>query len=297
MKFIIIILPILIGAFIGYCTNYIAIKMLFHPRREIRLFGMKLPFTPGVIPKNRGRIARAAGAAISERLVTKDALTAELKKSEIKNSIVDGLMSVIDRPDESIGDITEKLIAQDAAEMFSNVGDTITCKVTDALGKLDFTSIISEIAGSVLMEKLQGTMMAMFINESTISSIVAPVGEYVEQYIERNGYVIIYPMVEDEINKTIEMTPDEALKNLGLLGGTSSVRVAVENAYDRLADRIIGDAAGKFNVSGLVEDKINEMNVEELEDMVLSVMKNELQMVINLGAVIGAIIGILNIFI
>ena len=39
------------------------------------------------------------------------------------------------------------------------------------------------------------------------------------------------------------------------------------------------------------------MDVRELEDLVLSVMKNELQAVINLGALIGAVIGTVNIFI
>ena len=41
----------------------------------------------------------------------------------------------------------------------------------------------------------------------------------------------------------------------------------------------------------------HEMDVRELEELVLSVMKNELQTVVNLGAVIGAIIGAVNIFI
>ncbi|MCF0122932.1 MAG: DUF445 family protein, partial [Ruminiclostridium sp.] len=44
-------------------------------------------------------------------------------------------------------------------------------------------------------------------------------------------------------------------------------------------------------------DKVNSMSVEQLEDLVMSVMKNELQAIINLGALIGAVIGIINIFI
>ena len=39
------------------------------------------------------------------------------------------------------------------------------------------------------------------------------------------------------------------------------------------------------------------MHVEELEALTMSVMKQELQAVINLGALIGAIIGIINVFI
>ena len=46
-----------------------------------------------------------------------------------------------------------------------------------------------------------------------------------------------------------------------------------------------------------MEAKINSMDVKELEDLVMSVMKNELQTVVNLGALIGAIIGAVNILI
>ena len=46
----------LVGAVIGYFTNFIAVKMLFFPKREIRVFGKRLPFTPGAIPKGKERL-------------------------------------------------------------------------------------------------------------------------------------------------------------------------------------------------------------------------------------------------
>ena len=66
----------MIGALIGYCTNYIAVKMLFHPYKEVKLFGLTLPFTPGVIPKNKPRLARAIGRAVADVLLTKEDLAA-----------------------------------------------------------------------------------------------------------------------------------------------------------------------------------------------------------------------------
>ena len=46
-----IILPIIVGGIIGYCTNYIAIKMMFRPHKAVYIGKFKLPFTPGIIPK------------------------------------------------------------------------------------------------------------------------------------------------------------------------------------------------------------------------------------------------------
>lgn len=41
----------LVGAIIGLITNGIAIKMIFRPLYAKYLWGWKLPFTPGLIPK------------------------------------------------------------------------------------------------------------------------------------------------------------------------------------------------------------------------------------------------------
>ena len=63
-----------IGAVIGYCTNYIAVKMLFRPLRPVHLFGRQLPFTPGIIPKGQARLARAIGGVVGDTLLTEEDL-------------------------------------------------------------------------------------------------------------------------------------------------------------------------------------------------------------------------------
>ena len=56
-----ILIPPLVGGVIGYITNDIAIKMLFHPRKAIYIGKWKLPFTPGLIPKEKHRVAKSIG--------------------------------------------------------------------------------------------------------------------------------------------------------------------------------------------------------------------------------------------
>lgn len=65
------IAPIALGAIIGYFTNYLAIKMLFRPKRAWYLGKHRVPFTPGIIPKNKDRLARAVGQAVGEKLLTR----------------------------------------------------------------------------------------------------------------------------------------------------------------------------------------------------------------------------------
>jgi uncharacterized membrane protein YheB (UPF0754 family) len=63
------VLPPLLGAVIGYVTNAIAIRMLFRPLTEKRLFGIRIPFTPGVIPRQRSQLADSIGAMVSRELL------------------------------------------------------------------------------------------------------------------------------------------------------------------------------------------------------------------------------------
>lgn len=62
--------PPVVGSFIGYVTNKIAIKMLFRPLNPWYIFGMRVPMTPGVIPSKRHQLAENMGKMIAEYLIT-----------------------------------------------------------------------------------------------------------------------------------------------------------------------------------------------------------------------------------
>ena len=80
-----------IGAVIGYCTNYIAVKMLFRPLKPVKIGNKTLPFTPGIIPKGQGRMAKALGQAVGEHLLTKEDFEKMLLSDDIKNAVVDAV--------------------------------------------------------------------------------------------------------------------------------------------------------------------------------------------------------------
>ena len=72
-----------VGAVIGYITNDIAIRMLFRPRQPKYIFGWHIPFTPGIIPKEKNRIAGAIGDSISENLMNREVMERTLLSEEM----------------------------------------------------------------------------------------------------------------------------------------------------------------------------------------------------------------------
>jgi len=77
------VVPPIAGAIIAYVTNVIAIKMLFRPLKEIRIFGIRLPFTPGILPRQRGKLAISIGAMVERELITPEVLRERLSRIEV----------------------------------------------------------------------------------------------------------------------------------------------------------------------------------------------------------------------
>lgn len=67
----------------GWGTNWLAIKMLFRPHKPIRLKPTRynLPFTPGVLAKNKNRFANSMGRFIGDRLLNTDNLQNNLRNT------------------------------------------------------------------------------------------------------------------------------------------------------------------------------------------------------------------------
>ena len=295
MNIIRILLPIAVGALIGYCTNYIAIKMLFHPRKPVKFMGKTLPFTPGVIPKNQSRIAHAVGSAVGESLLTSEDIVKALKSDEIKEAIARETAGQIMNPEVTVVSCMEKFSPSGASETMEKLTDILTEKVAEGASGIDYADLISKTAVPAILEKVQNSMLAMFVNENMLQSFVGPIGDSVKWYIEDNGREMFRPIILQEMEKIQESSVGEMLSVLNV--DETFVQKTVSDLYDQLVEEKAQEALKHFHIADLVEEKVNGMNVEELEALTMSVMKHELQSVINLGALIGAIIGIINIFI
>ncbi|MDX1902830.1 MAG: DUF445 family protein, partial [Thermonemataceae bacterium] len=58
----------------GYATNWLALKMIFRPYQQKKLGKMPLPFTPGIITKNKKRFAQNMGKFVGEKLLQSDSI-------------------------------------------------------------------------------------------------------------------------------------------------------------------------------------------------------------------------------
>ncbi|MEE8591154.1 MAG: DUF445 family protein, partial [Spirochaetia bacterium] len=108
------ILPPVLGAIIGYVTNAIAIRMLFRPLAEKRVLGLRLPLTPGIIPKQRHQLAESIGQMVSRELLTEEAVRRQLAAEGFQNKLeenIDALLGdIISTPLETLHRGNQELV-------------------------------------------------------------------------------------------------------------------------------------------------------------------------------------------
>jgi uncharacterized membrane protein YheB (UPF0754 family) len=79
--------PPLLGAFIGYLTNKVAIRMLFRPLKRWHVLGIPVPMTPGVIPGKRHDLAKNIGEMVGTHLLTSKDIGAALSEEKFQDHL------------------------------------------------------------------------------------------------------------------------------------------------------------------------------------------------------------------
>lgn len=87
-----ILVSVVIGALIGWITNYIAIKMLFRPYKEVNLIFFKIQ---GLIPKRKNEIGEGIADTIDKELLSIKDIIGQLNDEEFfkkLEALIDSVM-------------------------------------------------------------------------------------------------------------------------------------------------------------------------------------------------------------
>lgn len=288
-----------IGAIIGYVTNWIAVKMLFRPRQEIRIFGKRLPFTPGVIPRGQGRLARAVGEVVETQLLTPEFMGEKLLSKESEEEFkchVQDWVNAQKNSEESLrltvtNIVTEEKVDDFIASVEENLTDFLSEKVIEMEpGKLIVDKVMKEA-----QSRLAESMFGMMLGGSFLEKIGTQVQEGIDSYIAENARGYIEKEVMAESLKLQEKPMSEVADILEQKGIYDPE--FLWGLYKRIIEDKLGKLLSSLKLSAVVEERINAMKVEEVEELVLSIMNKELGAIVNLGAVIGLILGLINVVI
>lgn len=287
----------IVGAIIGYATNWIAVKMLFRPRHAVHFLGWKLPFTPGVIPKGQGRLARAVGRAVEEQLLTKEVLSKVLLSDEMIIKVREAAADWVKSGEEScvnLRDAAARLLTEEKTQnLIDGMEEQITDMVCEKITEMNPGRLVADKVLEAAREKLEESMFGMMLGSSFLEPIAKLVEERINEYLKEHGR----DYVEEAIGNESEKLQNKTVGELFILLGEKDVDIPslAVFAYEKLITKKLQKILGALHIAAIVEDRINAMEVVEVEELLLSIMKKELGAIVNLGALIGFILGLINV--
>ncbi|WP_026486180.1 DUF445 domain-containing protein [Caldanaerobius polysaccharolyticus] len=141
-----------IGALIGWFTNYLAIKMLFHP-----LYPLTIPVVNyriiGLIPKRRAELAKKIGDVVQDELVSVEEILDKLIENQQKDELVEHIKFKI-----------SKIVSERLPGILSAF-KSVVVKYIDDIVETEFDKFFSEINRDFLKKVSQRVDVSRMVEE------------------------------------------------------------------------------------------------------------------------------------
>ena len=287
----------LVGGIIGYITNDLAIRMLFRPRKAVYVGKFHVPFTPGLIPSQQGRIAQSIGGVISSQLLNEDTLRQTLLSEGtvgILRAKVRTALRVLSKDERSVSDllrqppIREK-VNMSVDEIQEKLTVALTARIIDA--KLGY-AVVDSAVGNSMDFITQNKLFAKLVDEKAQEGIRSMLAEKVNDIISDKAPDISKAIVERFRAELMEA------RLCDLYAKHQDKEDTFVDSAAELYTTVLGDNIGKLleaiNIERIVVEKINSLDAAQLETMIFDIMKRELKAIVYLGALLGFIMGFVN---
>mgnify|MGYP000944017348 FL=1 len=111
---------VLVGTLIGWFTNYLAIKLLFRPYKEMNFLFFKIQ---GLIPKRRAEISLNIADVVEKELISVDDIAEKIEEMDISDGVIDRLL------DKVIGEKLQKNILDKNPLLKMIINDSVIQKI------------------------------------------------------------------------------------------------------------------------------------------------------------------------
>ena len=295
-----------LGALIGYITNDIAIRMLFRPHTAKYVLGRRVPFTPGIIPKEKGRIAEAIGGVISQNLMNPEVLTRYLLSPEMVGKVRTAVEEFLAKQKENQESVSEFLGHYLSEEEVKTVTDSVKQNFTAQISAKLMDAALGEKIAHLAVEHVLNDMgttgiagIASFVLRPFLSMLKDPVervlSQKINEMLQTNGPQMVATMIDEEASNLLSKPMSEVMT--GHDEQLQQVVAATESFYQKVITDNLPKILESIDIAKIVRDRINEMDVNETECLIRQVMDKELKAIVWLGALLGALMGCLNLLV
>ena len=185
MNYLLLALIPVISGFIGWVTNWVAIKMLFHPRKPVSILGFTIQ---GIFPKRQTQFAAKLGKLVSTELLSFEEIQSAITNPENLKGLMPKLETAVDHflrnklsevmPMISmfIGDKTidkiKSVLTDEIQQLFPEM---IEQYVASMKNNLDLEKIVTEKVTNFSSDKLESILYQVMSKEFKFIEILGGV--------------------------------------------------------------------------------------------------------------------------
>lgn len=284
----------LIGGLIGLITNSLAIKMLFRPYKEIRIAGIHIPFTPGLIPKEKPRIAHAIAKVISNYILDQDTILAALTSDTIKKAYeikYDEKWNCWKSTDLTFEELLQKYHLEDSANILeTKLSNSICSYLIEQCMQEELARKLIAYAFEQFKDNMNPLMYKM--GKKALSAAQEAMIQQAEEMIRDHGEEYIIKYLDSIYVQYLDQPVSEAA--VFLENKVPNLKQIIWEKYTQLVRNKFGQFVSTLNVQGIIENKIHEYDLQELENMIMEISRKELNALVWLGGLLGVIMGFVN---
>lgn len=294
--FLKLILAPVIGGVIGYITNDLAIKMLFHPYKPVYIGKFHVPFTPGLIPSQKERIAKGLGSVIAGQLLNAETIQSEALNPETEGKIRNRITEWMTAQVQSGESVREKLLKVTDEERLSAFGqktlDTASDFIVQKMQSGHVGEIISEEIIRELYEKVKGSPLGFLVDASMLSGFKGTIAAFIDRKISEKGPDMIKEKLSEMGESTLNRPVAEMLSPYQDKIPAAADKIMV--LYRELLTGKLDELLKAVEIDKIIERKIASFDAQMLEKLIFGIMKKELKAIVYLGALLGFLMGFIN---
>ncbi|MCB1138199.1 MAG: DUF445 family protein [Leptospiraceae bacterium] len=246
-----------VSGLIGFGTNWLAIKMLFHPRHKRPLLGQ------GLIPSRKERIAMKLGESISREIINPELILEQIRDSGLvrhhRENLTRTIREIINQP-EFVNDVID--MAEHYIQGFIR-SDEFKKNIKQFVKGIDFEDV-GGLEGGVLK------LYRLFSGDKDVSVRL-------EELVDSMTFTMDH--YEDQLADYLQHLPDMMEKRGDVL------EEAVLNGVLFLVEQI--------NVQEIITDNLRKLDEIRLERLLLNSTSDQLQYIQYLGCFLGILGGFL----
>ncbi|WP_313758076.1 DUF445 family protein [Tissierella sp.] len=293
-----ILIPIIVGATIGYFTNWLAIKMLFRPHYERKIMGIKVPFTPGLIPKERHRIAKSIGETVGVYLLSPETIIESLSNKKKDREIrlwLEDKVNKLKESHQSIKEVLVNLLNENYYRFIevieNNLKDIIISQIRGKhIKSMIFNSIEDKVNNinseeiyKLVDERLKETLLQLSNSQELKNGLANKLELKLKELIEDERKIseLIPKDILISINKYIDENGNQIGNSIKDGFKDPNIQIKIKDSISDLVSQNVNKLIAAFISPDLISDKVFHMiekyiESEEANDSIIMIVKSSI---------------------